>query len=127
MDYCDVYREKLGIAYPRHGHALWTPTFVDVGDVGCIRDGKFLRLFNALHPKGHKSNLRFGVPDNHEPLSPSVSDHLEIDISDTLKCGHYHSAGVKVTHAPESLSTRYCSYGTGQECFVIDSFSAHMF
>jgi hypothetical protein len=28
----------------------------------------------------------------------------------TLKRGHYCSFGVKVIHAPESLSTRYCSY-----------------
>ena len=112
MDHCDVYRERLGMTYPQYGRALWKPSVVDVGDVGCIRDGKFLRLFNTLHPEGHKSNLRFGVPDNHESLSPGVSDHLENDIDDTIKRGHYFSSGVNVIHAPESLSTRCCSYAT---------------
>lgn len=94
MDYCDVYRERLGMTYPQHGHALWKPTVVDVGDVGSVRDGKFLRLFNALHPKGHNSNLRFGVPDNHEPLSPGVSDHLETTLMTPLN--------VVITVLPES-------------------------
>jgi len=109
MGYCDVYREKLGIAHPEHGHALWHPTSVDVGDVGYIRGGIFIRLFNALHPEDHPSNLEFGVPDDHEPLSPKVSNHLKIG---TLKRGHYCSAGVNITQAPETLYPRYCSYGT---------------
>jgi len=109
MGYCDVYREKLGIAYPEHGHALWQPTSVNVGDVGYIRGGRFSRLFNALRPEGHSSNLRFGVPDHHEPLSPKVPNHLEIG---TLKRGPYCSAGVNIIQAPDSLSSRCCSYGT---------------
>lgn len=101
MAHCDIYREQLGTTYPLLGHALWEPNFVDVGDVGCIRDGKFLRLFNALHPEGHPSNLRFGVPDYHEPLSPRVTDHLDNGI---LKRNHYCSAGVKMTGESEILS-----------------------
>jgi len=75
MDYCDVYREKLGMAYPQHGHALWKPTFVDVEDVGYILDGKFFRLFNALHPEGHPSNLEFGDPTtmNHFPPKSPIT------------------------------------------------------
>lgn len=76
---------------------------MEVGDVGCVRDGKFLRLFNALHPEGHESNIRFGVPPSHVPLRPRVPDHLDHGI---LKHGHYCSAGVKTSHELESLSTR---------------------
>jgi hypothetical protein len=97
----DIYREQLGTTYPPLGHALWEPTPVDVGDVGCIRNGKFLRLFNALRSRSHPSNQRFGVPDYHEPLIPRVSDHLDRGI---LKRNHYTSAGVKVAGGPDSPS-----------------------
>ena len=115
VDYCDIYREKLGITYPNLGYALWKPTFVDVGDVGFIRDGEFLRLFNVLYSKDHRSNLQFGVPDNHEPLYPtgSVPNYLQTHRGDTLQRGNYCSTGVNMAPAPESLSQRYCSYGTG--------------
>lgn len=102
MAHCDVYREQLAITYPLLGYALWEPTFVEVGDVGCIRDGKFLRLFNVLHPEGHPSNLRFGVPDFYEQLVPRVSDHMD---GGTLRRNHYCSAGVNVTTEPEHFST----------------------
>ncbi len=101
MAHCDIYREHLGITYPLLGHALWEPTLVDVGDVGCIRNGKFLRLFNALHPRGHPSNRRFEVPDYHKPLVPKVPDHLDKGI---LKHGHYCSVGINATGEPETHS-----------------------
>ena len=100
MAHCDIYREQLGFRYPLLGHAIWEPTSVDVGDVGFIRDGKFLRLFSSLHPKDHPSNLRFGVPDYHEPLIPRVSDHLDKGI---LKHGHYSSSGVQVADETETF------------------------
>jgi hypothetical protein len=102
MVHCDTYRQQLGATYPLFGHALWEPTVVEVGDVGCVRDGKFIRLFNALHPEGHVSNVRFGVPPYHVPLCPRISDHLDNGI---LKHSHYCSAGVNVSHELESLST----------------------
>lgn len=98
---CDRYREQLAATYPKLGHAIWEPTFVDVGDVGCIRDGKFLRLFNALHPEGHPSNLRFGVPEFHDPLVPRVANHIDKGI---LKHNHYCSSRIIVTSEPEFLA-----------------------
>jgi hypothetical protein len=99
--HCDSYREQLAATYPKLGHAIWEPTSVDVGDVGCIRDGKFLRLFNALHPEGHPSNLRFGVPEFHDPLIPRVANHIDKGI---LKHNHYCSARIIVTSEPEFMA-----------------------
>lgn len=98
---CDSYREQLAATHPNLGHAIWEPTSVDVGDVGCIQDGKFLRLFNALHPEGHPSNLRFGVPEFHDPLVPRVPNHIDKGI---LKHSHYCSSRIIVTSEPEFMA-----------------------
>src|SRR5579863_4180585 len=56
MDGCRIFREELAISHPTHGYALWEPDpggqyeTVEVGDVGFIRSGYFLKLFNALSP-----------------------------------------------------------------------------
>jgi hypothetical protein len=82
MAHYDIFRDQLGINYPALGHALWDPNPgrqfypVEVGDVGIIREGKFLRLFNALLPEDHPSHQRFGVPEHYEPLRPSIEDHI---------------------------------------------------
>jgi len=79
---CDIFRETLAIMYPHCGHALWDPSpeglydAVAVGDVGFIREGYFHRLFNVLLPENHPSHLNSGVPENHQPLRPSLSNHI---------------------------------------------------
>jgi hypothetical protein len=96
MAHYDIFSAQLAIKYPAYGHALWVPPPVfcpaEVGDVGFIREGRFHRLFNALLPADHPSHT-LGVPEYHEPLVPSVSDHI---FSDTLSPSHYSSAGVDV-------------------------------
>ncbi|KAH8983947.1 hypothetical protein EDB86DRAFT_3084885 [Lactarius hatsudake] len=79
----DIFRDQLAIKYPTYGHALWEPNpgglyhAIEVGDVGCILKGKFLRLFNILLPADHPSHQKSGVPESHEPLEPSIVDHID--------------------------------------------------
>ncbi|KAH8984040.1 hypothetical protein EDB92DRAFT_1951101 [Lactarius akahatsu] len=93
----DIFREELAKAYPAFGHALWEPNPgeyppVEVGDVGFIRQGKFHRLFNALHSENHPSNQRFGVPEDHEQLQP-VPNHID---RGALNPNTFYSYGVSV-------------------------------
>ena len=98
----DIFREQLAIKYPSYGHALWRPSPknrdrpVQIGDVGLIRRGKFHRLFNALLPADDPSQ-ELGVPEYHEPLVPSLLDHLD---TDSLDPNNYSSAGVSVKSDP---------------------------
>jgi hypothetical protein len=93
----DIFREQLAIKYPSYGHALWEPDRpVQVGDVGFIRRGKFHRLFNALLPADHPSHER-GVPEYHEPLVPTLLDHLD---TGSLGCNDYCSTGVSIEPDP---------------------------
>ncbi|KAH9032017.1 hypothetical protein EDB85DRAFT_1957290 [Lactarius pseudohatsudake] len=94
----DTFREELAKAYPGFGHALWEPDPgedppVEVGDVGFIREGQFHRLFNALLPEDHESHERFGVPENHEPLRPVVTNHIN---RRALSPNTFYSSGVTV-------------------------------
>jgi hypothetical protein len=95
----DTYREELGQKYPGFGYALWEPDpgdenpQVKVGDVGFIRQGRFHRLFNALLPANHESHERFGVPEAHEPLRLTVTNHTSRGV---LKPNTFHSHGVNV-------------------------------
>jgi hypothetical protein len=107
----DIFREKLAIKYPSYGHALWAPSPrdpdrpVQVGDVGFIRRGKFHRLFNALLPADDPSH-KLGVPEYHEPLVPTRSDHLDLD---SLDANHYCSAGITVESDP-GYHSRYLRF-----------------
>ena len=100
MAHCDTYREQLAITYPLFGYALWEPTFVDLGDVGYIRQGKFHRLFNALLPADHPSHHGIPLPEHHEPLIPNVPNHID---RGTLKPDHYCSIGVTVETESEDV------------------------
>ena len=103
MAHYDIFREQLAIKYPAFGHALWEPEPrnpnrpVQVGDVGFIREGRFYRLFNALLPADDPSHER-GVPEYHEPLVPSLLDHIDRG----SRCpNNYCSAGVSVAADPD--------------------------
>ncbi len=95
----DTYRGELGKAYPGFGYALWEPgpgeqnPPVEVGDVGFIREGQFHRLFNALLPANHGSHERFGVPEGHEPLRLTVTNHINRRV---LTPNTLHTHGVTV-------------------------------
>ena len=107
----DIFREQLAIKYPAYGHALWEPSSwkpdslkslnksVEVGDVGFIRDGRFHCLFNALLSAEEQSN----VPEDHEKLVPSVSDHISRGY---LSSNHYCSPGIVMEPEPEFHASR---------------------
>ena len=95
----DIYREQLSIKYPTYGYALWNPSPsnpnnpVEIGDVGFIYKGKFIRLFNAQISAEDQSN----VPEYYEQLIPKFSDHMS---EDKLSSQDYCSDGISVE--PES-------------------------
>ena len=92
----DIFREQLGIMFPKYGHALWDPgpwkpgRQVKVGDVGFIRMGRFHPLFNALHPEDEPDD---DVPEGYEPLVLKSPHHI---MERSLNSGHYCSVGVSV-------------------------------
>ena len=102
MAHYDTFREQLAIKYPSFGYALWEPSPtnpnrpVQVGDVGFIREGRFYRIFSAFLPADDPSQ-EFGVPENHEPLVPTLPNHVA-----TVPLGrnNYCSAGVEVEADP---------------------------
>jgi hypothetical protein len=61
---CEVYREQLRSLH--RGLPLWKPDpanlyqQVSIGDVGYIREGYFVRIFNALLPSDDPSNRLLG-------------------------------------------------------------------
>jgi hypothetical protein len=83
MDSCRILREELGTRYPNHGHALWEPdprglyNAVEVGDVGFIRGGYFIRLFNALRPPDAPSDPDANDGPKYPPkLQPRNPNHM---------------------------------------------------
>jgi hypothetical protein len=102
----DIFRERLATKYPSYGHALWEPDPrspfnpdrpVQVGDVGFVRRGKFYRLFNALLPEDDPSHVLAGVPESHERLVPTLSNHLD---TRSLARNNYCSPGVSMEPDP---------------------------
>ena len=69
--YYDTYRDQL--ASLDLGHALWDPDpaglydKVRVGDVGFMRKGRFLCMFNVFLPGDHSTQV-YGVPEGFVPL-----------------------------------------------------------
>jgi hypothetical protein len=102
----DIFREQMGIMFPKYGHALWDPgpwkpnRPVKVGDVGFIRMGKFHCLFNAMCPKDEQAN----VPEGYEPLVPKSSPHIT---ERSLNSGHYCSVGVGVDVEQDTHLAKY--------------------
>ncbi|KAF8516341.1 hypothetical protein BU17DRAFT_50957, partial [Hysterangium stoloniferum] len=69
----EIYAERL--LHAKRGQPLWNADPyedlpVEIADVGYVRDGTWIRLFNASKPKEdpYNSVLRPGVPTNHERL-----------------------------------------------------------
>ena len=70
-----VYQEHLSSIY--HGLALWDPNpvqrlydrgHVSIGDVGYLRNGGFIRMFNVTLPWNHPSNTKLGTPMEYKSL-----------------------------------------------------------
>ncbi|KAF8525332.1 hypothetical protein JB92DRAFT_1322811 [Gautieria morchelliformis] len=71
MSNYQLYQQALTSA--GHGTPLWEPssttsqTALRIGDVGYLRFGTFVRLFNVTLPSGHRENEN-GEPENYVPL-----------------------------------------------------------
>ena len=96
----EVYQEHLSSIY--HGLALWNPNpvqelydsgHVSIGDVGYLRDGGFIRMFNVTLPWNDPSNAKHGMPMEYNPLdqgpftnvretSPSMTEYLSSHVSE---------------------------------------------
>ena len=69
----DVYAEHL--FHHGHGLPLWLPepdttaSEVQIGDVGWMKKGGLLQLFNAMKNEDNQP-VRYGVPDDFEPFNP---------------------------------------------------------
>jgi hypothetical protein len=111
MAHYDIFRDQLATRFSAHGYALWEPSPVDpslptsIGDVGYINEGRFYRLFNILLPADDSSHLEYGVPANHQPFNPKVSNHI---VPGILRPDNFCSAGV--THL-ESDRSGYLAKG----------------
>ena len=114
MAHYEIFRKQLALKYSAFGRALWEPDpgglyrRVEVGDVGYVHEGRFHRLFNALLPADHESHRMLGVPEHHEPLTPRLSEHIDIGI---LSPHHYQSPPVSVTDTePVMFASRYFKF-----------------
>ncbi|KAF8267554.1 hypothetical protein EI94DRAFT_1730277 [Lactarius quietus] len=98
MAYYDTYRDQLASLH--HGHALWAPNpaglydQVTVGDVGYVRQGHFLRMFNALLPANDPAQV-YGVPDGYVPLNMGPFQNMR---TMNLDQGDYCSSTVSIGH-----------------------------
>jgi hypothetical protein len=94
MAHYSIYREQLSSLY--RGHALWDPApaglydQVRIGDIGVVLQGHFARMFSALLPADHPSQVN-GVPYDFAPLD--MGPFLNIR-SETLPLGDYCSNSV---------------------------------
>ena len=95
-----VYRDQLSSLY--HGLALWKPNppktiydKVSIGDVGYVREGVFIRMFNVMLPWDHESNRTLGEPLPYESLSCGpFANILEDPLDKGEYCSRYISAEI---------------------------------
>ena len=95
MSNYQLYQEVLASA--AQGTALWEPSTSpshiapSIGDVGYLRFGAFIRLFNATLPPGHEGNEN-GEPANYVPLNI----HSVLVRRNDLPKGVIAAAGVEI-------------------------------
>jgi len=110
-----VYRDQLTSLY--HGLALWRPNppqaigdppkaiydKVSIGDVGYVREGVFIRMFNVMLPWDHESNRVLGEPVPYESLSCGPFANI---LQDPLEKTEYRSRYVSTeTNAGNNQAT----------------------
>ncbi|KAH9003549.1 hypothetical protein EDB86DRAFT_2799017 [Lactarius hatsudake] len=109
MAYYNTYRDQLASLY--HGHALWVPDpselydRVRVGDVGYVKQGHFLRMFNVLLPANDGAQ-EYGVPEGFVPLNVGPFKNIR---TLNLFQGDYCSNTVTVNHEDKHQA----AYDTG--------------
>ena len=115
MAYYDIYRDQLASLH--RGHALWEPDpsglydQVQVGDVGYVREGYFVCLFNALLSADDHAQVH-GVPEGFVPLNIGPANIRTLN----LFKGDYCSSTVTVTvdHGPSFQAAYVTSYYPAQ-------------
>jgi hypothetical protein len=113
----DVFRDQLANLF--YGHALWVPDLnpfhqqASIGDVGYIRDGRFVRMFNVLLEWDHASNRTFCVPEQYTPLD--MGPFVNIRKSKFYK-GPYYSRHVTEVN-PQGVTN--VATATQDECVII--------
>jgi hypothetical protein len=92
---CDVYQRHLRPLF--HGYPLWRPDpanfyqHVSIGDVGYVKEGYFVRIFNAMLPWDDPSNRLLG---ELEPY-PCLNWDQFVNIRQSrFSSGDYYSRGV---------------------------------
>lgn len=69
----DIYAEQL--FHHGHGFPVWLPdpdpsaSEVEIGDVGWMKKGGFLQLFNAMKSVNEQP-VNYGVPEEYSPFNP---------------------------------------------------------
>ncbi len=114
MAYYDTYRDQL--MNLGHGHALWVPDpcglydRVQVGDVGYVKQGHFLPMFNALLPANDPTQA-YGVPEGFVPLNMGEFTNIR---TLNLSGGDYCSNAVTVNHGDRHQAAYVTSYYPAQ-------------
>ena len=94
-----IYSSTLSTTLPSEGHALWFPEphnsgEVQIGDVGFIKDGAFVRLFNVDTTK-QEYRVDFW-PEPYSVSTPLGPSALMLETRDnTLGPGRFRSRGVQ--------------------------------
>ena len=119
MAYYDIYRDQLASLH--HGHALWEPDpsglydQVQVGDVGYVREGHFLRLFNTLLSADDRAQVH-GVPEGFVPLNIGPANIRTLNLfkgdycSSTVTVAVDHAASFQAAYVTSYYPTEHCSF-----------------
>jgi hypothetical protein len=87
-----VYRDQLST--PSHGLALWNPSpNVSIGDVGYLREGTFIRMFNVTLPWNHPSNTLLIIPEPYDPLGLGpFTNTIETNFDEIVRISRFVTA-----------------------------------
>lgn len=111
-----------------HGHPLWFPEpgkqgDVEIGDVGFVNEGRFIRLFNVMLPATDPVNAR-GVPDDFTVLEVDNEGHHLESHSRLVPVGSVSTASVHYEDSSRANTSEYASAPNSNNDLTIVSFSA---
>ncbi|KZT65362.1 hypothetical protein DAEQUDRAFT_531069 [Daedalea quercina L-15889] len=122
----DVYaHELLPLGY---GYPLWDPSpdpkagEIEIGDVGFMENGQFVRLFNPTLPREHPVNRTWGLPKDFRKLELPEKLIYEKDLtlaSDSLCSRHVTKAEVNAKLDVDSAVDVALKYNTASDSGAI--------
>lgn len=94
-----------------YGLPLWFPEpgkqgDVEIGDVGFVNEGRFIRLFNAMLPATDPVNAG-GVPDDFTVLEVDDKGHHPESHSRLVPVGSVSTASVHYEHSSQADTSEY--------------------